>query len=199
MYFSMQLLSTLCFVITVSTQATFERSSKRGLVFAPSSTFPQDDQIWVQPSSDLTWYYNYMWQPSPQFASLPQSKFEFIPMIWGAPSSPADFQFLNNVTELIQGGRNITHVLAFNEPDGPWSQGGSNMTVSAAAQGWQQEIVPLQKLGIKAGAPVVTQRGLSWLQDFSAACQNCTLDFIPLHYYGNFSGLVDYINEVHTA
>jgi len=196
MYFSTELLSTLCFAITISAQATFPSSSKRGLAFAPSSTFPQDDQIWVQPNSDLTWYYNYMWQPSPQFAHLSQSAFEFIPMIWGAPSGPSDLQFLNNVTELIKGGRNITHVLGFNEPDATWSQGGSNISVSAAVRDWQQEIAPLQNMGIKAGAPVVTQRGLSWLQDFSAACQNCTFDFIPLHYYGNFSGLVELIDNV---
>jgi hypothetical protein len=65
--------------------------------------------------------------------------------------------FLNNVTDLINGGRNITHVLGFNEPDGPWSQGGSNMTVSSAAQSWLREVAPSHQRGIKAGAPVVTQ------------------------------------------
>lgn len=120
-------------------------------------------------------------------------------MIWGAPPSLTDNQFFNNVMELIKEGRNITHVLGFNEPDGPWSQGGSNMSVVAAALAWKQEIAPLQKLGIKAGAPSITQRGFSWLQEFAAPCSNCTFDFIPLHWYGNFSGLQNHINTVHTA
>ena len=84
----------------------------------------------------------------------------------GAPANDQDFMFLNNVTDLIEGGRNITHVLGFNEPDGPWSQGGSNMTVSSAVQSWLREVAPLQQMGIKAGAPVVTQGGFSWLADF---------------------------------
>jgi hypothetical protein len=198
-YASIQLLSLLYLAGTAFAQATFSRSPKRGLAFAPSAEFPQDDQIWVQPSSDLTWYYNYMWEPSPAFATLSQSQFEFIPMIWGAPADDQDFMFLNNVTDLIKGGRNITHVLGFNEPDGPWSQGGSNMTVSSAVHGWLREVAPLQQMGIKAGAPAVTQRGFSWLEDFMSECQNCTIDFIPLHYYGNFSGLQDLISTVHTA
>lgn len=62
-------LSVLLLATTASSQETFPRSSKRGLVFTPSSAFLQDDQVWKQPGSDLTWYYNHMWQPSPQFST----------------------------------------------------------------------------------------------------------------------------------
>jgi hypothetical protein len=70
-------------------------------------------------------------------------------MIWGAPANDQDFMFLNNVTDLIKGGTNITHVLGFNEPDGPWSQGGSNMSVSSAVHSWLREVAPLQPWGYK--------------------------------------------------
>jgi hypothetical protein len=120
-------------------------------------------------------------------------------MIWGAPANDQDFMFLNNVTDLIEGRRNITHVLGFNRPDGPWSQGGSNMTVSSAAQSWLREVAPSQQMGIKAGAPVATQGWFSWLAYFMTECQNCTIDFISLHYYGNYSGLLDLIATVHIA
>jgi hypothetical protein len=197
---SIQLILALYFALTASSQATFNTSSKRGLVFTPASPdIPADDKIWVQSSSDLTWYYNYGSQPSPQFASIPQSKFEFVPMIWGAPSSTSDDTFLNNVTALIKGGRNITHVLAFNEPDGNWQWGGSDIDPSVAAQVWEREIVPLQKMGIKVGAPAMMLPGLDWLGNFTAACQDCTFDFIPLHFYGNFDGLEWYVNEINTA
>lgn len=117
-------------------------------------------------------------------------------MIWGAPS---DNSFVDSVTAMIKGGRNITHVLAFNEPDGPWSQGGSNMSVAAAVKGWKSQVEPLQSMGVKVSAPAVTQRGLGWLAEFMTACQNCTIDFIPLHWYGNYSGLVDHVAKAHTA
>jgi hypothetical protein len=190
---------TLFLATSVCAQTTFPTSPKRGLVFVPDAAFPQDDKIWVQSNSDLTWYYNYMWKPSATFSNLAQSKFEFIPMMWGAPSSYSDNQFVGNVTALIKSGRNITHILAFNEPDGPWSQGGSNMSVAAAVQGWRNQVAPLQDIGIKAGAPAVTQRGLDWLAQFMAACTNCTIDFIPVHWYGNFSGFQDHINKVHIS
>ena len=199
MFSSLKLLSALSFAITASTQATFGNSPKRGLVFTPNIDYPEDDQIWVKSNSDITWYYNYGSQPSPQFANIPQSKFEFVPMIWGAPASTSDNEFLYNVTQLVNGGRNITHVLAFNEPDGSWQQGGSNINATLAAQSWIREIVPLQKMGIKVGAPAMEFPGLSWLKNFTEACQNCTFDFIPRHFYGNSHGLEWHVGEIHAA
>ena len=75
------------------------------------------------------------------------------------------------------------------------------MSVSAAVSAWMREIEPLRKLGIKLGAPVVTQfpRGQAWLAQFMVACANCTIDFIPLHYYGNVSGFEGLVNSVHAS
>ncbi|KUJ16025.1 uncharacterized protein LY89DRAFT_750204 [Mollisia scopiformis] len=156
---------------------TFERSSKRGLVFTPAKPFPADDQYWIQPSSDLTWYYNYMAQPSPQYANISQSKFEFIPMMWGAPTNTSDNTFSDTVQSLIFNGMDIQHVLTFNEPDGP-------------------EIVPLQQMGIKAVAPAVTQRSLPWLANFYGNCTSCNPDFIPLHFYGDYKDFTTYVGSV---
>jgi Glycosyl hydrolase catalytic core len=200
MFPSLVLVSSLYLTLAyASTQPTFGSSPKRGLVFTPDPANKNDDKIWTQSGSDLTWYYNYGSQPSPQFASTPQSQFEFVPMIWGAPLSASDNEFLYNVTALINGGRNITHVLAFNEPDGNWQQGGSNIKAADAALAWQREIVPLQKMGVKVGAPAMEFPGLDWLKNFTAACPNCTFDFIPLHFYGDQYGLEWHINEIHTA
>jgi hypothetical protein len=143
----------------VLAQSTFGRSSKRGLAYTPSATHPQDDQLWVTGSSDHSWYYNYMATPSSSFAKLSQSQFEFVPMLWGAPSSTSDNSFLNSVTSLISSGRNITHILTFNGADEPFSQGGAQMDVSVAVATWIRQVKPLQSLGIKAGAPCVTQNG----------------------------------------
>jgi len=183
-------------------QSTFQRSSKRGLVFVPSSKYPQDNQIWVESGSDLTWYYNYGASPSPAYANRTQSDFEFVPQLWGAPSSPSDTTFLTTVKNLISAGTNISHVMTFNEPDGTSSTGGSQVDPAVAAQSWIQEIVPLQKMGVRAGAPAVTGSpgGFTWLSSFFDACgsqgTNCTVDFIPIHWYGNFEGLASHIGQV---
>ena len=171
-------------------------SSKRGLVHVPSVKYPADDSIWSSSSSDLTWYYNYRSTPSPAYGN--SAKLQFVPMLWGAPSDPSDNRFLNDVQDQIRSGTNITYVLAFNEPDAQ-ANGGSGVPADLAAQAWIREIEPLRKQGVKLGAPAVTgaPTGFLWLQNFFTACKgNCTADFIPVHWYGNFEGLASHIGQV---
>jgi len=188
------------------------RSAKRGLVFTPDSDYPQDNQIWPQSPSDLTWYYNYGPSPSPAYTSIPQSQFEFVPMLWGKPADLGDTTFLTTVKDLIStNGINITHVMAFNEPDGPSSSGGSDIQPSDAAVVWVKNIIPLQKMGIKVGLPACTGGwgGIPWLNQFLGNCssvissggktKNCTYDFVPLHWYGNFEGMASHIGEYSAA
>ncbi|OCK79402.1 glycoside hydrolase family 128 protein, partial [Lepidopterella palustris CBS 459.81] len=183
------LLSTLPLALTTS-------SSKRGLVYVPSKKHPTDDNIWDSPSSDLTWYYNYGYEPSSSFTS---SSLEFVPMLWGATDGQEGTPFLDSVTSQIKSGANITYVLAFNEPDGEASTGGSNVPADLAAATWIKQIEPLRKLGVKLGAPAVTgaPSGFTWLQDFFTACAGgCTPDFVPVHWYGNFEGLASHVGQV---
>ncbi|RDL39929.1 Uncharacterized protein BP5553_04269 [Venustampulla echinocandica] len=184
-------------VPSTAAETTFRRSDKRGLVFVPSSEHPTDNQIWVQANSDLSWYYNYGVAPSPAYQSQTQDQFEFVPMLW-SPSTT----FLSQVQSLISGGRNITHIMTYNEPDGTSSTGGSQVDPVTAATNWISQVEPLRKLGVKVGAPAVTgaPQGFTWLKSFFAACTkqgtNCTADFIPVHWYGNFGGLASHIGEV---
>ncbi|MCJ1355631.1 MAG: hypothetical protein MMC33_005623 [Icmadophila ericetorum] len=165
-------------------------SSKRGLVYVPSkiSADASDDQIWIQPGSDLTWYYNYASTPTTEY----NDKLNFVPM-----SFAIDNTFLSTVQGLINSGMNISYVLGFNEPDGTSTTGGSDIDPQSAATAWLSQIAPLRKQGVKLGCPAVTgaQTGFSWLQNFFAAC-NCTCDFIPIHWYGDFSGLASHMGEV---
>jgi hypothetical protein len=203
MYLSTTLLAAATLLPSTFATATFPSSSKRGLVFVPSAKYPQDNQIWVESGSDLTWYYNYGLTPSTAYSSnRSQSEFEFVPMLWGAPTSTSDTAFLTGVKQLISGGTNITHVLTFNEPDGTTSTGGSNVEPTLAATTWIREVEPLRKLGVKTGAPAVTgsQGGITWLSEFFSACTsqgtNCTADFIPIHWYGDFQGLASYLGQI---
>ncbi|KAE8441987.1 hypothetical protein EG329_004113 [Mollisiaceae sp. DMI_Dod_QoI] len=190
--------SLLLAAATLTSADTFQtRSSKRGLVFVPSTKHASDNQIWVEGNSDLTWYYNYNAAPSPAYSNRTQSEFEFVPMLW-SPSTT----FLSSVKSLISGGRNISHILTYNEPDGTSSTGGSDVDPKTAASNWISQVQPLKQLGVKLGAPAVTGSpgGFTWLADFFDACAsqgtNCTADFIPIHWYGNFAGLASHIGQV---
>ncbi|KAI1267060.1 glycoside hydrolase family 128 protein [Xylariaceae sp. FL1019] len=181
-------------------------STKRGLVHITDTETPVDNSIWVQSGSDLTWYYNYGSQPSSAYTQS-QSDFEFVPMLWG---SIDDTSFLDNVTSLVDGGRNISHVLTFNEPDLS-RYGGSNVSPAKAAQIWVDNIAPLRKTGIKVGLPACTgaDTGITWLQNFLANCsalistgdetKNCTYDFVAIHWYGDFGGLASHMGEYSAA
>lgn len=186
---------------------TIPPSSKRGLVFTPNSQWPQDNYIWADPPSDLTWYYNYGVTPSTAYGNTTQETFEFIPMLWGAPSDASSTTFLEQVQSLVSGGRNISHVMTFNEPDGTTETGGSQVDPSFGAQVWINNIIPLQEMGIRVGLPACTggTGGIPWLEQFLGNCstlistggtiKNCTYDFVPLHWYGNFQGLASHIGS----
>ncbi len=170
-------------------------SSKRGLIHIPISQYPNDDKIWNSSPSSLNWYYNYNSTPS---AFLQESDLEFVPMLWGASAGDTDTSFVDDVRKQLSSGANITHILAFNEPDAA-THGGSGIEPTLAATTWVREIEPLRELGIKLGAPGVTgsPRGFTWLEQFFAACDGrCTVDFIPVHWYGNFEGLASHIGQV---
>ncbi|PBP17786.1 F5/8 type C domain protein [Diplocarpon rosae] len=77
----MRLSSTLALTTATfsAAQSAFQSSSKRGLIFVPSkkSKLQYDDQVWVEGSSDLTWYYNYQVQPSTAYANRTQAEFDY--------------------------------------------------------------------------------------------------------------------------
>lgn len=199
------MLEFLTLLLVSSAAAT--RSAKRGLVFIHNDNWPQDDSIWAQGGSDLTWYYNYGQEPSPQLSNVPQSRLEFVPQKWGISSNPEDTSFSQYVTHLIDSGTSIKAVLAYNEPNYPYDWGGSQITPTNAARAWIADFVPLQKRGVKIGLPAVSGSpdGLVWLEQFIGNCTNlliqkgagsqCPYDFLPVHWYDNFEGLQSHINE----
>ncbi|KAK0621036.1 glycosyl hydrolase catalytic core-domain-containing protein [Immersiella caudata] len=187
-------------------------SPKRGLVYVPDPQYPGDDHIWTRQPSALTWYYNYQANPSPVYAKISQSVFEFVPMLWGAPEDPDDTTFLKQMKALVQDRKvNITNVLAFNEPDGPHQYGGSNIDPEHAAKVWVKNIEPLREMGIRVGLPACTGApdGLAWLKTFLDSCseivsegslrKNCTYDFVTIHWYGTFEALASHMGQYAAA
>ncbi|KAJ4011387.1 hypothetical protein NW752_007077 [Fusarium irregulare] len=200
-------LSKHLLALLLASSAYATRDPKRGLCFVHNKKEPQDDKIWVQNGSDLTWYYNYEDQPTDLYKNIPQDQFEFVPMMWGVGSDSSDTTFLENVKGLINDGINITHVLGFNEPDAGNDVGGSNLEPKVAAEAWVANFEPLGKMGIKLGLPACTGGwdGMPWLRQFLGNCteiksqggprRNCTWDFLPVHWYDNFEGLASHIGE----
>lgn len=189
-------------IAALVTLATATSSPKRGLCFVPSEHHPEDDAIWVRrPGSDLTWYYNYKYEPTSDYQNV--SDFEYVPMLWGAPpDGDTSTPFLDSIRSQLSSGANITHVLGFNEPDGPHSTGGSSIAPEKAADEWKRQIEPLKDEGIKLGAPAVTGSpgGMLWLDEFFTHCNgSCSVDFMPVHYYGDFQGLANKLGEVTAA
>ncbi|KUI64180.1 Alkali-sensitive linkage protein 1 [Cytospora mali] len=194
-------MASLLFILALITYAQATPVSKRGLCFVPNSTTPQDDFIWTNQPSTLTWYYNYASSPSHVFANITQEQLEFVPMLWGAPANINDTIFLDTVKAMINNGINIRNVLTFNEPE--MSQyGGSGVDPAIGAEVWVNNIIPLQKMGIRAGlpAPSGSMDGLPWLRQFLGNCseiigEDCLYDFTTVHWYGNFAGLASHIGE----
>lgn len=183
--------------VTIFPLITATSSSKRGLCYVPSSKHPNDDRIWTTGSSDLTWYYNYKMEPSPAYIN--DKTMQFVPMLWGASDNDIGTPFYNSVKAQLNSGANISYILAFNEPDGTYDTGGSALPVGLAAERWKVEIEPLKELGIKVGLPAVTAgaSGWTWLENFFATCDGgCNADFIPVHWYGNFEGMMSHIGRV---
>ena len=200
-------LLSVCALAALASLVSASTSDKRGLDFIPNSKWPQDNQIWVQPGSDLTWYYNYGSEPSSEFSGVSQSDFEFVPMMWGASSNLSDTTFLTQIQALIKSGTNVTHIMSFNEPNENSDVGGSQLDPKDAAQAWVANFEPLANQGIKLGLPACSgaPSGLPWLENFLDECsklvstsgdqKNCTWDFLPVHWYDNFAGLASLIGQ----
>jgi hypothetical protein len=165
--------------------SAFNKTSKRGLAFSAPDT-PGDLNNANQTKSQVSWQYD--WGNSPP-TYLAISNIEYIPMQWGSEKIE---QFSDAVK--AQGAKTI---LAFNEPDFDKE---SNMLPAEAAKLWKQYLEPLKSEGIRLGGPAITgsPTGQPWLAEFFDACTNCSVDFIPLHWYGEGAeGFYNYLWEVH--
>ena len=80
------------------------------------------------------------------------------------------------------------------------------MNVSSAVSAYKKWVQPLAGK-VSLGAPAVTNGvgegiGISYLQYFMGNCTKCTVDFIPLHWYGdvtNPNSFKTYVKSFHTT
>lgn len=159
------------------------KNPKRGIGFAGMAN---DILNANQSASVISWQYNWA-NVAPDY--LATSNIPYVPMQWGSAG-------IQDFADTVKAqGADI--ILTFNEPD---SSSQANMDPGDAAQLWMQYIQPLKAQGIRLGGPAVTASGLGWLISFFQACTNCTIDFLPLHWYGDgVAGFYSYIWQVHSV
>jgi O-glycosyl hydrolase len=115
-------------------------------------------------------------------------------MLWGIGS---DFTsgWSSNAQAAINAGS--THLMSFNEPD---LSSQSNLSPSDAASGFMTYMQPFAGKA-KLGSPAITNgggsMGLTWLGNFFSACSSCTIDYVPIHWYGTSSD--DFIAHAEAA
>ncbi|KAH6654148.1 hypothetical protein BKA67DRAFT_517532 [Truncatella angustata] len=172
-------------------------SSKRGLAYTGDSN-EADLNLLVSAQSPISWYYTW----SLNQASGTNNTVAFVPLIHN--TDDASNSNLNSLLSALPS--SSTHVLSFNEPDGTTDSGGSSIEPEDAAQSYLDHIAPLRTSGSRSwniSWPSVTgsTQGLDWLQRFNESCYDldpdgCPMDFVAVHWYGDFSGLASWLGTL---
>ncbi|MCJ1363399.1 hypothetical protein MMC16_002506 [Acarospora aff. strigata] len=157
-------------------------TGKRGLAYNAAAL----TQCFSQ-ASQVSWAYN--WASSTTGLS---SAFQFVPMLWGLQSVHTSGWQAAATAAIATG---ATHLLSFNEPD-LGSQ--SNLSPAQAVAGHKTHMQPFAGRA-KISAPAVTNAGLKWLDQFLTACTDCTIDFVPVHWYDSATNIVYFKNYITDA
>lgn len=130
------------------------------------------------------WYYD--WSHS-TYLDFEGKGVDFVPMTWnGGYNAQQLRQFLTDHPS-------VKYLLAFNEPN---FRDQANMTPAQAASAWPQLQAIADDFGLKIVSPApnwcgwcVEENGTTynspydWLRDFFAACPDCRVDYIGIHFY----------------
>ncbi len=170
------------------------RSCKRGVAYGHHS--PEDLAITAQGTA---WWYN--WSPGPDDASVAavyeKLGVEFVPMIWGeADLKPERVAMIP---------ASAKHLLGFNEPNFKKNQ--ANLSPEQAAALWPQVQKIAEDRGLSLVSPALNYCGpaedcwttdpFSWFDAFFAACKDCKVDAIAVHWYAcKKEYLSDYLGQM---
>lgn len=151
-------------------------TSKRGLAYGYNS----DDDLAVL-SPGIGWWYNWAAKPddtlSKSYAAL---NIEYVPMVWGGTFDAATLE-----KQIPQGTK---YLLTFNEPN---FGAQSNLTPDAAAALWPQIQAFAKTRNMAIVSPALNYCGgncndtdpFDWLTKFFAACTDCQVDYVAMHWY----------------
>ncbi|KPM34840.1 hypothetical protein AK830_g11729 [Neonectria ditissima] len=175
-------------------------SSKRGLAFN-GDDHDSDVEILISENSTIAWYYTWSLWPSEKIGNSTP----FVPLIHGLDDA-SDSELVSRLNSLPT---SSTHLLSFNEPDGETDTGGSSISPEKAARSYMSNIAPLRKStksrsrkwAISYPSVTGSSQGLDWLSSFNETCyeisdDGCPMDFIAVHWYGDFSGLKTWLEQL---
>jgi hypothetical protein len=80
----------------------------------------------------------------------------------------------------------------FNEPE---VAAQAAMSPADAAMAYRQWITPYAG-SASLGSPAVSNDGYDWIQEFLGLCQDCAINFVATHWYGDWSNIADFKNWV---
>jgi hypothetical protein len=153
--------------------------------------WPNGDQPYLgdYKTSDTSLIYTWSEAAPSDAASL---GFSFAPQLWGWTNA-GSFQ-----KTVVAGYAN--YALFLNEPNEP---GQSNIDAATAAGMWKTYMEPLKSQGytLVSAATSSNPNGVTWMQDFFAACNGgCSVDIIATHWYDiSWDGFVQYIENWHNT
>lgn len=192
----------LAFIFLVSQAlAQTNSTSKRGISYIIGG-HAADYNLLLSARSPLGWYYTWLptTAPSDIFTGDQAETIEFVPTIHNNTKLDADLETLNQLPTSAR-----RHLFTFNEPDGTFDTGGSDVSPEDAARAYVERLAPLRaQLGLELSHPATTgsARGFQWLRDFNAACwrldpaAGCPADFVVAHWYGDFGGMAAWLGQL---
>lgn len=156
-------------------------------------------------NSRVSWGYNYYYRRetgnSPNFNTDFNEALDFVPLLFNDNPGLTEV-WPQYAQQAIDAGADT--LLGFNEPDLCYP-GSSCMSVNQSVDAWKKYMEPFAGKA-RLGAPAVTNGGppssLTWLGEFIANCTDCTIDFVPLHWYSNvyaFSYLQYYVQQAYNV
>lgn len=137
------------------------------------------------------WYYDYNAADPFAGSNSPMESIRFAPMNW----------CLDDMNTTVPAGVNTTFFMGFNEPNNAHN---CNTDAQTVAQAWATFIA--KHPGSTYVSPATAGNGISWFQDFFAACNTlygpsgCTMSYIAVHDYScNASSTMAYLQQVYST
>jgi hypothetical protein len=167
---------------------------KRGVAYGFDPAGGDRDLAALAPG--VTWFYN--WSSSPPktvAATFASAGVEYVPMIWGGTFD------VDDVVKKIPAGSK--YLLGFNEPNFV-NQNQANLTPTEAAALWPKVESIADQRNLTIVSPAVNYCGgtcnvadpVEWLDQFFAACKNCRVDHVAVHWYAcDGSALTWYLDK----
>lgn len=141
----------------------------------------------------IGWCYN--WNANPP-ANL-GSGIEFVPTLWGLDNAHLSSWVSAGNAALAKGAKSV---VGFNEPDHAEQ---ANLDVNTAASAYKQYITANFQGKAKLVSPSVTNgpapMGLAYLENFMAACSDCGIQAVNIHWYDSSNNVAYFKQHIQDA